>query len=354
MANHTRRIVTGFLTLIAALTATTALFAGRTVIVTPDGTPDAAGTAEAPVSIAAAIDGAKPGDTIELRPGTYKLTPTLLAQAKGTEAEPIVVRGDPTSRPVLDFSAQSFDGKNRGILLSGDYWTLSGIELTSAGDNGIHVSGHHNTIANCVVHDCQDTGILVFKPASHTLVTDCDSYRNIDRPTRGQNADGFGCKFEVGEGNIFRNCRAWENADDGWDLWKAPYPVRIENCVAMRNGINLWNVEKWEGNGNGFKLGGAFIPAQHTVVNCVAIDQWNHGFDLNNNTSGQTLENCTAIRCGMGFRLDLVPRDGTHHVLKRCLCLDSKNFVVEGSERMDTSLSQLATTRPSTQPATQR
>jgi hypothetical protein len=57
-------------------------------------------------------------------------------------------------------------------------------------------------------------------------------------------ADGFGAKFEVGPGNVFRGCRVWENADDGFDLWKAPFPVGIENCVAFRNGLDLWGCHR--------------------------------------------------------------------------------------------------------------
>ena len=73
--------------------------------------------------------------------------------------------------------------------------------------------------------------------------------------------------------------------------------MRIENCVAFRNGLDLWGIEGFTGNGNGFKLGGDFIPAAHVVIGCVATDQPKRGFDQNNNTAGLTVEHCTAIRC---------------------------------------------------------
>ena len=48
-------------------------------------------------------------------------------------------------------------------------------------------------------------------------VINCDSYRNFDAVTDGENADGFAAKDRVGPGNEFRGCRSWQNADDGWD-----------------------------------------------------------------------------------------------------------------------------------------
>ena len=75
----------------------------------------------------------------------------------------------------------------------------------------------------------------------------------------------------------------------GW-----PNPVLLQNCWAFRNGINYWGDTAFTGNGNGFKLGGNYVPAPHRVVNCVAFHNAANGFDQNNNTAGQTLDNNTA------------------------------------------------------------
>jgi len=206
-----------------------------------------------------------------------------------------------------------------------------GLEIIGSSRSGINVTGHHNTIEGCRTHDNQGSGIDLAAPASHNLVLNCDSYRNVDRPTRGQNADGFGAKYQIGPGNIFRGCRAWENADDGFDLWKAPHPVRIEDCVAFRNGLDLWGIEGFTGNGNGFKLGGDFIPAAHVVVRCVVTDQPRNGFDQNNNTAGLTVQHCTAIRCQQGFSFTLGTTTGQPHVFHDNVGWDAPAVFVEGT-----------------------
>ena len=67
------------------------------------------------------------------------------------------------------------------------------------------------------------------------------------------------CAMANGEGgNVFIGCRAWNNADDGWDFYQNNESVLISNCWSFANGSNLWNYAgTWRGNGNGFKLGGA-------------------------------------------------------------------------------------------------
>jgi hypothetical protein len=109
---------------------------------------------------------------------------------------------------------------------------------------------------------------------------------------------------------VFRDCRAYQNADDGWDLWMAPNPVVIEDCVSFRNGYNIWGIENFQGDGNGFKLGGNYIDAQHQVLRSVAIENPLNGFDQNHNLGGLTIEDSVAIRCGRGFALPEAARRG--------------------------------------------
>ncbi len=312
--------------------ALSALAAAATFHVATTGKDGAAGTLEAPLAdVAEAVARAQPGDVIRVAAGTYKRELTVRLQRSGTADKPIRIEAaDTAARPVFDFSAQQFKQAFSGFLLRGDYWHLVGLEVIGAARVGINVSGHHNRIERCVAHENQDSGIQISAPGSHNLVLDCDSYRNVDRPTLGENADGFAAKFAVGPGNVFRGCRAWENADDGFDLWKAPVPVRLENCVAFRNGIDLWDIPGYTGNGNAFKLGGDFIAAAHVVIGCIAMDQPMRGFDQNNNMAGLTLESCTATRCKIGFAFGKTPTTG-HHVLRNNISWDAPARVVEGT-----------------------
>jgi len=312
---------------VAVIPASAAVF-----LVSPSGGDKASAAADAPsLSLAEAAERAQPGDVIRVAGGTYRLGQTVRLARSGTAEAPIRIEPADSGAPVFDFSASGKDRRAHGFSVSGDYWHLVGLEVTGAAGFGISVTGHHNVIERCRAHENQNTGINLGAPASYTLVLDCDSYRNVDRPTRGQNADGFGAKFSVGEGNVFRGCRAWENADDGFDLWKAPFPVRLEYCTAFRNGLNLWAIEGFTGNGNGIKLGGDFVAAAHVVIGCTVMDQPKRGFDQNNNTAGLTLENCTAIHCLIGYSLTLATKDGRPHVLRDNLGWDAPAVLVEGT-----------------------
>jgi len=65
---------------------------------------------------------------------------------------------------------------------------------------------------------------------------------NMD--SRREDADGFAAKLTCGEGNVFRNCIAINNCDDGWDLYTkketgAIGVVTLENCQAIGNGYDV-------------------------------------------------------------------------------------------------------------------
>ena len=99
---------------------------------------------------------------------------------------------------------------------------------------------------------------------------------------------------------MFDGCAAYNNADDGWDLyakvWLAPLgPVTIKNCAAYRNGYLADGTPA--GDGNGFKLGGDSMPGGHTLTNCVAYGNKRAGI-TSNSCPDLTIENCTAADNG--------------------------------------------------------
>jgi hypothetical protein len=285
--------------------------AGRILCVAIDGKAGAAGTAQRPLaSLADAAAKAAPGDVIRLGPGTYREGQTIRLQAKGTEANPIRVEAVGPERPVLDFAAQTEGRKNAGVEVNGDWWQIVGLEVAHAGGFGIRVTGAHNVLDHCVVRENQLTGLQIDAGRSFTLVTGCDSFRNFDPQTQGEDADGFAVKHGAGPGNVFRHCRAYQNADDGWDLWMARHPVVIEDSVAFRNGYNVFGAERFQGDGNGFKLGGNYVDVAHVVRRNVAIENPLSGFEQNHNLGPLTLEDNVAIRCGRGFSLPEKARGG--------------------------------------------
>lgn len=305
------------------------------IFVAPAGDDTASGTQAAPLRTPhAAVALAKPGDIIFLRGGKYLLTETISVTNSGSASAGITLSAFGGEKPVLDFSAckpatEIQRALSRGILLAGNFWHLKGLEITGAPDNGIKVEGSHNIIENCVLHHNGDTGLQIglTKKSKNdgslvcsNLVLNCDSFRNFDIRTKGENADGFACKLFPGPGNRFVGCRAWENADDGWDLFMTTYAVTIDNCWAWHNGDpDLFPaMSSFNGDGNGFKLGGQNQPACHLVRNSIAFDHPRGiGFEDNNNTAAITLLNCTAWGNRCNFEFKKFP-----HVLKNCVAFD--------------------------------
>jgi hypothetical protein len=278
-----------------------------TYYVAPSGDDSASGTStNTPfATLGQAVGIANPGDLIYLRGGSYVTTGKISISRSGTAAQPIRIRAYPAEHPILDFS--SIGGTSvDGIGLTGSYWQLYGLDIAGAPHNGIKIqggstagAGSHNTIERCIFRQCGNTGFALGSQSSSTyipsdnLVLNCDAYRNYDPPVGG-NADGFSAKWNIGTNNVFRGCRSWENSDDGWDLWMAINPVLIENCWAFRNGSNVWASGSFNGNGNGFKLGGNYVATPQRIVGCISFQNvgniGGNGFDQNNNLAGISVD----------------------------------------------------------------
>jgi hypothetical protein len=279
--------------------------------IAPDGADANPGTEKSPFkTLQAGLTQAKPGVTLWLKPGTYPsaITLNISNRYNGTQAMPITLKAAAGARPVLDFSTQARgqDGL-RGINLEGDFWHIQGIELTHASDNCIAISGSNNTIEDVITHECGDSGIQITAPsaqatddarAANNTILNCDSWGNLDTATGGENADGFAAKLRIGPGNSFKGCRAWNNADDGWDLFAADDVVKIDSSWAFSNGKPIGGSNP-QGDGNGFKLGGAPNGAGqggavHLVTNSFGFENKACGFVRNNNPEVPKLTACGA------------------------------------------------------------
>ena len=237
------------------------------------------------------------GNLVYVRGGVYPTSAKISLSKISAAGQPIRIRAYPGESPVLDFSGESTG--TDGISISGSYYWLYGLTLTNAGHNSIVISGSNNIVERCVSLGARNSGLHITggnggtgTPATN-LFLNCDSIRNYDAATHGQNADGFSAKWSLGPGNVFSGCRSWENADDGWDLWEGSQPVLITNCWAFRQGTNIFGDTAWQGNGNGFKLGGAGTGAVHRVVCCLSFANMAYGIDQNNNADGQLVDQNT-------------------------------------------------------------
>jgi hypothetical protein len=245
-----------------------------------------------------------PGDTILVRGGVYIGPATVTISQKGTTTARYHLLAYPGERPLLDCSGQATSGTNRGIYHKGNYWHIRGLDIKGAGDNGMIITGSNNIVEHCSFFGNRDTGLQLGGGASANQIINCDSYNNAD-PSHG-NADGFAPKLDVGTGNYFYGCRAWQNSDDGWDGYLRganDVTTTLESCWCFRNGY-LGDGSASNGNGNGYKTGGSDTKdLMHNVVlkKCIAFDNRVKGFDQNNNRGSITILNGTAHRNGANY-----------------------------------------------------
>lgn len=299
------------------LGATNSTFASLTVsvpntngdwFVSPAGNDSNPGTIASPfATLNKAITVVQPGQIIFMRGGTYLPSATINITNSGTALARIQLLAYPGETPYLNFTNQPYGAANRGVYFrtNANYWTVKGLEIGFAGDNGIKVEGSHHRFEQCVLHNNGDTGIQIgfghtdVNPggqlAAFIEVVNCDSYLNFDSDSNGGDADGFAAKMHCGQGIVFTGCRAWENSDDGWDLFETDYSIVISNCWTWKSGVA-------QGNGNGFKLGGngagGDSKGTHYAYNCVAFGHKVNGFTQNSHKDGNVVINCLSFTNG--------------------------------------------------------
>jgi len=285
------------------------------LVVAPDGIESAAGTLDAPTTLASALTRITAGHTIFARAGSYTSNAqvTIARDNSGTSDAPKSLVAYGSEHPVLDFSSQPYGTSSnpRGLQINGSFWHVRGLEVMGSADNGIYVAGNGNRIEGCVTHGNRDTGLQIGRASSddadpsswpsNNLILNCESYDNYDAPPGGgENADGFAAKLTVGTGNVFRGCVSHNNIDDGWDLYTktdtGPIgPVTIDQCIAYSNGTLTDGTSNDNGDRNGFKLGGDDIAVAHVVTRSVAFENGKNGFTWNSNPGAIRLSNNLAF-----------------------------------------------------------
>jgi chitodextrinase len=283
---------------------------GQAIRVAPDGDAGGDGTTGAPLDLHTAVAYAQPGQQIVLAGGTYFPERQIVVERgrDGTADAPITLMSEPGARAVLDLSGSA----TGGIWLRGDHWHLYDLEITRSQGyrKPLLVSGHHNVVERIESHHNQDTGVQISGSAaeppamwpSHNLVLSSESHNNRD--PQGNDADGFGVKLTVGEGNVIRYGIAHHNIDDGWDLYAKSTTgpigvVTVEDSVAYANGWLEGDDGLTDlGEGNGFKLGGESVPGAHVLRNSVAFGNLAKGVTANSGPDVR-LENVTSVGNGL-------------------------------------------------------
>lgn len=283
----------------------------NTIYTAPKASAEGKGTQNEPMSIASAILNIAPGGTIYCS-GEYQFDNCLVIGADNSGQDGKEKRIECSDDTLFNFSGEPYSndvGTNvRGVQINGSYWYIKGLEAYQAADNGFFIAGKHNTLELCVANGNRDTGIQISRRAStvtnfndwpsDNLILNCTSFDSFD-PATGENADGFAAKLTCGNNNVFDGCIAYNNCDDGWDCFTktATGPIGslvMRNCVAFRSGQTTDGKFTENCDGNGFKMGGTKIAVAHSLYNCIAFENANHGFTDNSNPGPITLTNCTS------------------------------------------------------------
>ncbi|MEU0411846.1 right-handed parallel beta-helix repeat-containing protein [Streptomyces griseorubiginosus] len=242
----------------------------------------------------AAVRNATAGTTILVRAGTYTPAATLKSTADGTSSARITLRPYGGGKVRIDGSRLPAGSWLAGI--DGDHWTVQDLTFQNSPAQGLVVtSSVGGVFRNLVTADNGDAGFTLRGDGTRdNLVQNLDSHGNYDPAGHGRNADGIAVKFGSGTGNRITGARLYDNADDGIDLWQFSSPVTVEHSWAFGNGKNRWGDTAFEGDGNGFELGGGGVTVAHLVNDNAAWDNARNGFTENSNMGAIVLNRNTA------------------------------------------------------------
>ncbi len=281
------------------------------IYVAPNGSDSGDGSEAHPyATLRTAVARVRPGQTIALRAGVYRPTDPVVIDTDGTADRRITLSNYRDEQPIID--AAGVPAGEWTITHRASFWTVQGIAIRNSKSHAyVCRSCRYNVFRRLSMHDNAESGLLLRDPGTvGNQVLDSDFFRNYQPGKRGDSGIGLGIKFGVGEGNVIRGCRAFHNAESGFDLGEFGSAVRIENSWAYGNGVNRWNEPGWRSSANGFTLGGGepATVAAHVVVNSAAWDNIQHGFAHDGNRGALVLNNNTAFRNGAaGFFLRGAP-----------------------------------------------
>ena len=311
--------------------------------VSPKGNDANKGTTEkqALATIMKAQELAQPGDVVYLLPGTYRVQEREICRTEGIysivfdmnksgeQGKPISyigVTGKDGTRPVFDFSAVKPQTRITAFLVRASWLVFRnfecvGLQVTltnhTQSENFRINRARDCTFDNISCHDGMGIGFYVEKAAQRNLMVNLDAYNNsesVSEDGKGGNCDGFGFHGNSdADGNVFIGCRAWYNADDGYDCINAFSPAEFLYCYAYRNGYSAPQQAGGKpvsrGDGNGLKIGGYRLDRKnvqqydrgyptHTVMHCIAAENKRNGMYSNHHLTGDRFVNNTSTRNG--------------------------------------------------------
>ena len=123
-----------------------------------------------------ALDKARAGQTIEIRPGvydfsTYERRNSFSLSADGEELSPITLTAQNPYNPPILTGPNLKDGYILNIV--GNYWVLNNIKIVYGGKGIVLENASYNIIKNVEIFSIGAQGILIRDGSSHNLVQNC-------------------------------------------------------------------------------------------------------------------------------------------------------------------------------------
>ncbi|MGG1552595.1 DUF7594 domain-containing protein [Paenibacillus ferrarius] len=150
------------------------------------------GALSSTTAIQNAMKNATAGTVILLAPGTYVGNRStsgdpggqglFYSGANGTSGSPIVLKSCDTSNPAVLKGSAVNDG-SYGIHLTGDYWQIRDVEITTAQKGIIIDNGNRNLLNNVEVHNVGDEGVHFrdgssYNTLEYSLIYDTGKYQS--------------------------------------------------------------------------------------------------------------------------------------------------------------------------------
>lgn len=261
----------------------------KSYYISVNGSDNNEGTLKMPfASIAKAQEVASLGDVVYILGGTYKNFSIANSDKDYNYVNEINKSGitykaySSEDVPIFDFSDMTTEKRIAAFHISAG---VNNIKFSLIKVTGVPVGNQKQsecfrvegnaTFDQVTCYDNQANGFYFTNHGAGECIR-CDSYNNIGVGPSIGNTDGFGAH---GDGVIFKECRAWNCSDDGFDCIHSNGANTFDTCWAFDMNAG--------GDSNGFKVGGFARevikkePPVHTVKNCIAANNGAHGFYAN-------------------------------------------------------------------------
>ena len=286
--------------------------------VATDGSDSAEGSVERPfATLAKALSVVRAGERIQLRGGVYKeyTNSSDFEIANGRPGAPITLESYPGEMAIVDGSERHWsETKSTGYpalfrLEKTEWFVVQNLTFRRSAGRTVHLEGDHNVVRNVEVYDNHSDGVYI--TGDNNLLEGVVSHGNYSEQNGGDSADGI--KLAFGDSNVIRNCRTYNNSDDGVDTWQTTNTL-VEFCLSYKNGRGS------TGNGMGFKLGSRngheSVDRNVTVRYNIAYKNRANNFDTNGGGSVTLLQNTSwqAGRNGFVFYTEGKPNIAKNNI----------------------------------------